>query len=637
MFLQRNTLLQYFLQSTFILSVLFLSACGAPTEEEKKSEIAPTIVSVRSIEESSKLATEVVYPGTITPEQDVKITATASGNASGVLVRLGDKVKAGQVLMRIDDSNSGSAGSFNAAQVGQAQLSVNQAKNALDLARNSFKALESATKKDLDQAKSSANQAGRNVEHTGSTTSESLKTAELAYESTKLATEQAKSTLENRKELAVQSEQDTITNAFTTATSYANTAGSVIDGINTLTGLDNRNNVDISYKNNLGALDSSALQKADASYDLVRSGYENFLAQSACTEASECINRTAQLLNITKTAIDATVTLLEKTISGGSFTQTSLNTLKSTALGYQSQINTAIAQINATKQALVNVPLNNKTTIDQLEKAYSLAQKQEASAAQNVSSIRAQIASQRDQVGTAASSAQSSYESTSLKLQSQLDSSRVQVQQAELAYQNALLALQNLSNTRTITAPIDGSITKKSVSEGDAVNPGQTLFTISNVGNVKVEVFLDDVHQALVSQGLSAKIVDSNQQTFTVKLMNIAPQADAFTKRFLAEFLPDSSQTNFPSAGNIVDVMIPVTYKPLAEKNFFIPLSALTVGQNESSIFIVEKGLAKRVPVKVIRVTGEYAELSAKIPEKTNIIVDGARTVSEGTAVQITK
>lgn len=623
--------------SLFLL--LVLSSCGKSEEEATNSAPLLTKVTAKTVEESMHLPVTVSYPGVVSPEQDVKVTASAVGTATGVTVNLGDKVRAGQILMQIDDSNGGGAGSFNATQLAQSQLAVDQARTSLELSKKSYASLEASIQKDLEQSKASADQAGRNVQLTGTTNEENIKAAELAYESAQLSVEQAQNALENRTILAAQAEEDTKTNAFTTVTTYASSASSIIDNINTLTGFDDNKNVDVPYKQNLGALDSSTKITAEIAYDqAVRAhdDYKNFI----CSEASSCLTKTADFLLTTKKAIDATVSLFEKTTSGAnlpetSATATSLSSIKSTATGYQSQINAAITAINAAKQNLLNTTLNNKNTLDQLQKSLDLAKKQEASASQNLKNIRAQIASQKDQVGTNASVSQTSYEALQFKLQSQLDSARTQVAQAEIAYQNAQLALQNFSNSRTITAPIDGTITTKEVAVGDAVNIGQTLFTVSKTGNVKVEVYVDEMHHALIKQGDVAKVKNSNNQEFSATVSRIAPQADPVTKRFLIELLPRSGQSGFPLAGAVVDAALQIIYQPITENDFFVPLSSVTIGQNESSIFTLEKNTVKRATVTIVKVFGEYAEIAAEIPKETQIVFDGARMVSEGEEVEV--
>lgn len=621
----------------FVFLMFSLAGCS-DTASTETSIVPPTIVSIETVAELAHLTTTVTYPGVVAADQDADVVATAGGTAGFVGVHLGDTVTAGQTLVRIDDANAGSA---TATSIAQAELAVRQARSSLDLARRSYTSLAVSTEKDLAQAKATTDQAGRNVDHANTSADDTLRSAELAYESAQLATTQAKTTLDNRRILATQSLDDATTNALQTATTYAATAGSVIDGINAITGFDDRNNATVSYTQYLGALDATTKTRADSTYDTARTTYIDITSSAACQTAEACLARTSTLLTAAKTAIDATVTMLERTVSGGdlpqtSATGTSLTSLKSTAVGYQSSINAAITAVNAAKQTLTNTKLNNTTTIDQLEQVYALAQKQEAAARQSLTTAQSATATQRDQTATGASTATSSYEALQVRLQSQLDSSRTAVNQAEIAYQNAEVALQNLTNNRVITSPIEGQITQVNVTTGDAVTMGRTLFVVSKTGNVKVTMYVDAVHQSLIAVGTTATITDSSRRAFTGHVSRVAPEPDALSRRFLVELQPDAGQTDFPRAGGVVDVAIAVTYQPLGAKNFFVPLAAVTIGQNERSLFTAVDSVAKRASVSVARVVGEYAEVTADLAPTTPIIIDGARSVSEGTTVTTT-
>lgn len=570
-----------------VLCAVLLAGCGAATAPDAPVEAAVIAVSAQSVAASRKLPVDVTYPGVVASEAEVRVTANASGVVKNILVNLGSSVTAGQVLARIIDPNSASV---STAQVENARLAMEQARAAFE-------------------------QAKRNVGHTTTTTNETVKSAELAVESANLAVEQAKLALANKRLLASQAETDVETNGLTTSQTYANAASGVLDGLNNLTGFDDKKSVTISYGNYLGALDAKTVTAADSAYDAARRAYDDGSPSASCDAgATTCLTRTAAFLAKVKTATDNVVTMLDKSVPAADFplsssTTTSLAGLKSTATGYQTTLNTGIAAVNAALQALTNTKLNNKTAIDQLAQALSLSEKQASQATQSLASLKATNVSTRDTIGT-------------------------QVSTAELAYKNALVNYQNLTNNREVTAPISGVITKKSVSDGDAVNAGQQLFTISKPGNVKIELYVDEQQRSLISLGAPALVTDSDQSTYQATVSRIAPTADTVTKRFLIECLP-SDTTHFPPVGAVVDVRLQLLYATNSTNTFFVPLYALTIGQNESTIFTVEKELATAVTVKVIRVAGEYAEVQADLPDTALIITEGARNVLTGTKVKV--
>ena len=107
----------------------------------------PQSVSVQAASDSKVLATEVQYPAIIVGDQEVQITAKSAGTITVDQYGIGDKVNAGTLLARVDDtgsiSQSGDAG-FQSVQVQQSQLSQDQAQESLSLAKKNYKDLKSA-------------------------------------------------------------------------------------------------------------------------------------------------------------------------------------------------------------------------------------------------------------------------------------------------------------------------------------------------------------------------------------------------------------------------------------------------------------------------------------------------------------
>lgn len=203
---------------------------------------------------------------------------------------------------------------------------------------------------------------------------------------------------------------------------------------------------------------------------------------------------------------------------------------------------------------------------------------------------------------------------------------------AKLQKENAQIALQSAVESRLIKAPISGTITSKNVSIGDSITPGQLLATISKTNKMKVQFYLDreEIKNVKVE---SVVIIDNFGENIEAKVINVSSQADPVSKRFLVEAVPQVNNDLF--IGSIISVMVN-TYQSADENNSLIlPLSALTIAQNENYIFVVEDGKAKKVRVKVVKITGETAEISADLANDSLVIVEGNKLVQDGELVEI--
>lgn len=655
-----------------------MSSCGEVGEQHNANgERSPLPVQVQTIAESRILQEHLEYPGTIVSDQEVKVIAKASGIISSLSFEIGDSVQEGKALAYIDQGKDNpvktsydnaltayhNADKLTSEQVQQATIALQQAEKSLQLSQTNYNNILISSEKDLQQAEIAKNQAVSSLKNLDITSSETYKAAQIAYKTAQVAEENARLALENRKKIAVQNTSDMQTNAETIANSISNLCSTLIDSINNITGFDENNTVVIPYKNNLGALYQQSLIDAKNLYELTKKANIAY-TQKTFSTIEEKVDAVIALTEQTKKLIDSTKVLLENTIVSGTLplsTTTpnglSLNNLKNSVAGYQTQINNALGQINNTKQGLINVELNNTALLDSLQKAYDLAKKQKDAAAQNLNNLLAGTTSQKDQAGFGVQASYNQYENAKIKIQTQVEASKIQLDLAQLQYKNAKAALENAINARknqldtimgqvnlatiqldhlTITAPSSGKITKKLIAEGDTVAPGQVVAIISQTENLKVQSYVDQQYVSFLQPGMPIQIIGNTQQSFPGQIKNISPQADPVTKRFMIEVVPLSPDAHFPSPGVIVTVGIDIQQTPSTPQAIFVPLAAVSIGQNESYLFIVEEGKAKKIVIPTIdRVDGNHLEIRLDLPETTPIIIDGNKLVQDGDSVTL--
>lgn len=195
-------------------------------------------------------------------------------------------------------------------------------------------------------------------------------------------------------------------------------------------------------------------------------------------------------------------------------------------------------------------------------------------------------------------------------------------------------ALKGALDGQFVIAPISGTITQKFVSLGDSVNVGQTIATISKIGTLKIQFFVDKEELPYFKVGDKVSIKD-NGNSSEGKISKIAPSADENTKRFLIEATPLENR-NF-AIGNIITIEANVKYLPESSENLILPLSAITVGQNENYIFIAENNRAKKINVEIVKISGETAEIKTNLSNENTIIINGNKLLKENDEITIEK
>lgn len=227
----------------------------------------------------------------------------------------------------------------------------------------------------------------------------------------------------------------------------------------------------------------------------------------------------------------------------------------------------------------------------------------------------------------------------------QLIAAEGQVEVAEVQLENAKVALKGGLDDHEITSPISGYIVKKSIAVGDSITAGQELYTISKTSNVKIQFFVNQDQLSSVAEGMEINVKDNDGNSFSATVRNISPDADATTKRFLVEArpndhgvgqaFPEEQSINELFSGSIVTVSFSVTKKPQYPGDLILPLTAITIGQNESYIFLAENGKAKKVTLAVSNVQGDTAEVKADVPPNAAIIINGSKLVQDGGEIKI--
>lgn len=629
-----------FFLAVFLISLsLTLSACG-PTAEEQSEETKPVSVSGRAVSETLIWEQELSYPGIVSSESEAKIIAKTGGTISGFEVAIGTKVVPGQELGRIDDQVEVSGNNFNAGQIKQAQIGVEQAQSAYQLARTSYENLLLSSTKDLKSAELSLVQATTNEKNLTITTGEGFKSAELAYETAKIAVEQAQNNLTSGQKQLAQAEVDALENATLAADSAIATAGSLLSGINNMAAFDDNGVVTINYSPSLGALEAGSYGQAEWAYEQAKDLYDNSL-KSDYPDIPARLRAAITVLKETKAAVDATKYLLEKSIPSAALPQTaamgvSLSGLQQQVAAYQTQANGALAQAQAAEQGLNSLDLSRETTIQNLEKAYQLAQQQEAAAAQNLNNLRAGNTSQQDQAGLAADLAQNQYENLKVKMSSQLAAARSQMDSAHLQYENAQVALQNLFDVHSIIAPISGTLTSRSVNNGDTVSAGQVVATVSQVEKLKVRFYLEADRLGDIQAGTAALVKDNSGREYSGVISSVSQQPDERSRRFLAEL--SLEQDEGLVIGSVVDVKIKITQTLKADAGLsWLPLSALNIGQNETKILVFDNGYAREQVVTVAEVQGEMAKVETGLGLEEIIITTGNKLVDPGQAITLSE
>lgn len=212
-----------------------------------------------------------------------------------------------------------------------------------------------------------------------------------------------------------------------------------------------------------------------------------------------------------------------------------------------------------------------------------------------------------------------------------------QLNEAQNLYDNAEIQLEQAEKQladATITSPINGVITKKSVEQGEYINMGSPVATIIDVSKLKVKLNVSETNVYLLKLGDKAFITTDVYPgaTFEGNISFISPKGDE-SHNYPVE-IEIANNKEYPlKAGTFVSVMIDLP--PRAEA-LYIPREALQGSVTDAAVYIAEND--KAVLRNIVAGSGndKYIQVISGLKVGEKIIITGQVNLTDGKAIKIT-
>lgn len=421
----------------------------------------PTVKYVAEAAQKTTLTVSVTSSGQVSDLNKIELkpaAGTSNVTIAQTMVKNGDKVKEGQIIATIDQKNSESSLRQVQASLASAQASYN-------------KLLAGATKIDIQISENSVKQAEVNynnaivsLENTKKTTAQSIAQAERSVANTKVS---GQASIESKKDSVINSIQDKLNSAKTTLDSEKK----IFD--------------DRDAEPFLGVLNSSlAIAKGDyfqagLLLTTANTSLANVKVSRTDADFSQASNDTINVLNKISSSLTNLYDAVQGSVTGNQFTQTELDSYKSTASSLLSSTNSAAYSIQTTQQALVD---GIRTANENNVSAQASLDSANLSASQQITSAQNQIVSSKNSW----QSAKDSFTKLTAPAEaSTIASSRAQVINASVQLEQA----QNNYNNNIITAPFDGVIALLNVQKGAQVSASTIIATEITTQKIAVVSF----------------------------------------------------------------------------------------------------------------------------------------------------
>lgn len=186
----------------------------------------------------------------------------------------------------------------------------------------------------------------------------------------------------------------------------------------------------------------------------------------------------------------------------------------------------------------------------------------------------------------------------------------------------------------TVTAPITGVVSERTVNEGDVVAPGTALYTIVVPSSIQLEASVPSAALGAVKLGadVSFEVRGYPDQTFTGKIERISPTADPTTRQVPVWVTVDNRSGRLVS-GLFADGR--VTQE--ARRGLVVPTSVISDLDSQPRVLRIRDGKVEQVSVRLglIDRQNERAEIAEGLSEGDLLLTGVAQGVTPGTQVKV--
>lgn len=212
---------------------------------------------------------------------------------------------------------------------------------------------------------------------------------------------------------------------------------------------------------------------------------------------------------------------------------------------------------------------------------------------------------------------------------------QAQVEEAELGIVNMQAQIESIEKQISMTsvlASISGTISNKTIETGSMVAPSMQIATITNIGRLKMQVYLTEEQVVQFKKG---NVIDLTADIFPDKVIKgkitFIDVAATQGKRYLVEI-------EFPNTDNQLKAGMSGTAYfegKTAGEVLAIPRESIVGNLQNASVYVEEAGKAKLKSVKTGVIFGNLIQIKEGLVEGETVIVSGQINLQDGMTISV--
>lgn len=224
--------------------------------------------------------------------------------------------------------------------------------------------------------------------------------------------------------------------------------------------------------------------------------------------------------------------------------------------------------------------------------------------------------------------------------QSAMDGKNTAFESAKANFEQAKAAYKSQSNQAAyanLVSDVAGVVTAISAEVGQVVAAGAPVVQVAQAGALEVMVGIPENNVEVVKRAtqVNIRLWANPKEVIAGKIREISPMADAATRTFITKVsILDLTpkQTLLVKLGMTATVEFALNTPGAFVK---VPLTSLYQEKGVTSVWIVEKGAVKLVPVQVGGVSGNDVLLTSGVTSGQTVVTAGVHVLNPGQQVSI--
>jgi len=184
-------------------------------------------------------------------------------------------------------------------------------------------------------------------------------------------------------------------------------------------------------------------------------------------------------------------------------------------------------------------------------------------------------------------------------------------------------------NKTIITAPASGIVTKKNISENAYLNSGTVVAVVGTSSRLEANLSLSKKEIEGLKKEDSVEVKCNDNYLNIGEIRGVSRIAESDNLRYGVSIGFENKDCIEPNKFIKVKLKIPFS----CTDSCYLPLSAVNIGQNRNTIFVVEDGIAKSREIKTGKIIGESIHVTEGLNQGDLVVNEGSKNIREGDKV----